>query len=194
MRKLATVTLTRLLPLPIVFALLFAPLQASDTAYACSCASTTILERVEQSQLVFVGTFDRLEGASPVFGVQRYYKGTGSAEVSVSDPIGGNACSYFSDGGAGGGTFLVFARDVGDGYATGLCAGNASSDSPDYNASVAEVEALTGPGVPPDDVTPQDEATEGDASTPWAVILPLAFAIPLAVLVVPAFLRRRGGH
>ena len=129
-----------------------------------------------------------------MFGVQRYYKGTGSAEVSVSDPIGGNACSYFSDGGAGGGTFLVFARDVGDGYATGLCAGNASSDSPDYNASVAEVEALTGPASQPGDTPSHDEPAEHTESTPWAVILPLAFAIPLAVLFVPALLRRRGGH
>ena len=40
----------------------------------------------------------------------------------------------------------------------------------------------------------ESEPAEGDKSTPWAVILPIAFAIPLAVLIVPALLRRRGGH
>ena len=183
----------RLLPLPIIFALLFAPLQASDTAYACSCAQTTVEERVEESQLVFVGTLVRIEGANPVFGVQRYYKGSGLAELSVTDPVGdGAACSYFPDGGSGGGTFLVFARDVEDGYATGLCDGNASAGTRSYDAAVAEVRSITGPGQPPDG-SPQ-EGDDHTEDTPWAIILPLAFAIPLAVLFVPALLRRRGGH
>ena len=46
-------------------------------------------------------------------------------------------------------------------------------------------------GRSPGTVAPQEEHTK---DTPWAIILPIAFAIPLAVLVVPAFLRRRGGH
>ncbi len=46
----------------------------------------------------------------------------------------------------------------------------------------------------PGEAPPQDGPTEHTESTPWAVILPLAFAIPLAVLIVPALLRRRGGH
>ncbi len=46
----------------------------------------------------------------------------------------------------------------------------------------------------PGEAPPQDEPAEPNESTPWAVILPIAFAIPLAVLVVPALLRRRGGH
>ncbi|HEY5624987.1 MAG TPA: hypothetical protein VIT93_00710 [Dehalococcoidia bacterium] len=182
----------RLLPLPIVFALLFAPLQnMSDTAYACSCAGTSVEGGVEQSHLVFVGTFVRLEELNPVFSVDRYYKGSGPAEVSVTDPVGEGACSYFPDGGSGGGTYLVFAREVEDGYATSLCSGNAAQGTPSYDAAVAEVTSITGPGQPPDGSL-QEEADHTE-DTPWAIILPLAFAIPLAVLFIPAFLRRRGG-
>ncbi len=185
----------RLLPLPILFALLFAPLQAaSDTAYACSCIETTIEERVDQSQLVFVGTLDRLDGTTPVFAVQQYYKGSGPAELSVRDPVGGGACSYFPEGGGGRGPYLVFARQVEGGYATNLCAGNDSVGTPSYDASVTEVASITDPNQPPDG-SPQDEPPgEHTESTPWAIILPIAFAIPLAVLVVPALLRRRVGH
>ena len=51
-----------------------------------------------------------------------------------------------------------------------------------------------GLGSQPGDTPPQEEPAEPGASTPWAIILPIAFAIPLAVLVVPALIRRRGGH
>ncbi len=194
MRTLATATL----PIPIVLALLFAPLQTlSGTAYACSCISQTVEERVEGSDLVFVGTLVRLEGAWPVFAVERYYKGSGSAELTVSDPLGGGAsCSYFDQEGVVDDErdFLVFAYFGASGYSTGLCSGNAAADNLGYDSYVAQIIALTGPGQPPDGSPPHDEPTEHTESTPWAVILPLAFAIPLAVLVVPAFLRRRGGH
>lgn len=208
MTMLSTAALSRLLPLPIVLALLFAPLQTlSDTAYACSCLPQTVEERVEGSDLAFVGKIVRFEGAWPVFAVERYYKGSGSAEVSVSDPLGGGAsCSYFDEGGVVDEEreYLVFARYAGDyGYSTSLCSGNVSSDIAHYDAAVAEVASITGPGQPPDGSPPQaspppeePEAPEDDhtESTPWAVVLPLAFAIPLAVLVIPAFLRRRGGR
>ena len=189
----------RLLPLPILFALLFAPLQtASDTAYACSCISQTAEERVEESDLTFVGKIVRFEGAWPVFAVERYHKGSGSVELIVSDPVGGGAgCSYFDDDGLADDEreHLVFAYVGADGYSTSLCSGNASEGNPGYDASVAEVASITGPGQPPDEAPPQDEPAEpDDKDTPWAIVLPIAFAIPLAVLVVPALIRRRGGH
>ncbi len=210
MRRLATATLSRLLPLPIVFALLLAPLQsASDTAYACSCAQTTMEERVHAADVVAIGTLvslyedetiDGLGGGmlvdtDGVFAIDTYYKGSGPSEIAVDDPPDGGTCGFVSSDSIGQEAVLFLELSDGD-YVTHLCAGSHFiSGDEDFRAeTIAGIEAVTGPGQPPVGSPPQDEPTEGDKSTPWAVVLPLAFAIPLAVLVIPAFLRRRGGH
>ena len=207
MRRLANVKLLRLLPLPVVFALLFAPLQASNTAYACSCAETTVEERVQSADVVAIGTVvslyedETIDGLGlvdidAVVSLSHYYKGSGPSEVAVDDPPNGGVCGIIGEGSAGREAVLFLTLDDGE-YLTHLCAGTQFFNSTDHflAETIAAIEAVTGPGVPPDDVTPQDEATDGNASTPWAIILPLAFIIPLAVLIVPAFfLRRRGGH
>lgn len=204
MRTLATATL----PVPIVLALLFAPLQTlSGTAYACSCIQTTVEERVQSADVVAIGTvvsvFEdptdnpgggmTLRDMDGVVSVSAYYKGSGPSEIAVDDPP--STCGVISERDIGQEIVLFLWIDAGE-YLTHLCSGSHFiHGNQDLRAeAIAEIEAVTGPGVPPDDVTPQDEATEGNASTPWAIILPLAFAIPLAVLIVPAFLRRRGGH
>jgi hypothetical protein len=203
MRTLATATL----PIPIVLALLFAPLQTlSGTAYACSCIETTVEERVQSADVVAIGTvvslyedettedgiFVDMDG---VVRVSAYYKGSGPSEIAVDDPAHEGVCGIIGDDSVGREAVLFLELSDGE-YLTHLCAGSQFFSSTDdfLSETIAAIEAVTGPGVPPDDVTPQDEATDGNASTPWAIILPLAFAIPLAVLVVPAFLRRRGGH
>jgi hypothetical protein len=204
MRTLATATL----PLPIVLALLFAPLQTlSGTAYACSCIPTTVEERVQSADVVAIGTvvslyedettedgiFVDMDG---VVRVSAYYKGSGPSEIAVDDPADEGVCGIIADDSVGREAVLFLTLDDGE-YLTHLCAGTQFFSSTDdfLAGTIAEIEAVTGPGQPPDESPPQEEPTEGDESTPWAVILPLAFLIPLAVLIVPAFLlRRRGGH
>ena len=203
----------RLLPLPIVLGLLFAPLlSASDTAYACSCAALpTVEERVRSADVVAIGTVvsvyeeritvDSKSGqgeiinTNGVFAIGAYYKGTGPAEMAVNDPISNGGCGLVSSNSVGREAVLFLDLSGGD-YRTHLCAGShfISPDEVSRAETIAEIEAVTGPGVPPDDVAPHDEPTDHTESTPWAVVLPLAFAIPLAVLFVPAFLRRRAGH
>ena len=201
----------RLLPLPIVFALLFAPLQASDTAYACSCAALpTVEERVRSADVVAIGTVvsvyeeritvDSKSGQGElididgVVRVSTYYKGTGPAEIPVNDPLIG-ACGFLSSESVGREAVLFLDLSDGD-YRTHLCAGShfISPDEVSRAETIAEIEAVTGPGQPPEVSPPHDDPAEHTESTPWAVVLPLAFAIPLAVLFVPAFLRRRTGH
>jgi len=169
--------------------LLFAslPFVASQRAYACPWVPTEQL--VEGSALVFVGTIDEVDGEFVRFGVNRYLKGGGSSDVTIQ---------WFAVDGRPselphlwlGANRVIFAYLGPDGaYATTDCWGDMAA------ASITNVEAITGPGVPPDGAPPQEEPAEPDgASTPWAIILPIAFAIPLAVLIVPALLRRRGGH
>ncbi len=202
----------RLLPLPILFALLFAPLQtASDTAYACSCIETTLEERVQSADIVAIGTVislyeDQSTDTPPgstdldaVVSVSAYYKGSGPAEIAVDDPPDGGTCGIISAGSVGREAVLYLELSDGE-YLTHLCAGShfISGNDEFLAGTIAAIEAVTGPGQPPGEAPPQDEpdvpVEPDDASTPWAIILPLAFAIPLAVLVVPALLRRRGGH
>nr|AUF80927.1 hypothetical protein S36_0540 [uncultured bacterium]AUF80948.1 hypothetical protein S37_0561 [uncultured bacterium] len=203
MRTLATATL----PLPIVLALLFAPLQTlSGTAYACSCIETTVEERVQSADVVAIGTvvslyedettedgiFVDIDG---VVRVSAYYKGSGPSEIAVDDPAHEGVCGIIGDDSVGREAVLFLELSDGE-YLTHLCAGSQiiHGDEDVLAGTIAAIEAVTGPGQPPDGSPPHDEPTEHTESTPWAVILPLAFAIPLAVLVVPAFLRRRGGH
>ncbi len=181
MRTLATATL----PIPIVLALLFAPLQTlSGTAYACSCIETT--EGPES------GMFPDMDG---VVRVSAYYKGSGPSEIAVDDPPHQGVCGIIGDDSVGREAVLFLELSDGE-YLTHLCAGSQiiHGDEGVLAETIAAIEAVTGPGQPPDGSRPHDEPTEHSESTPWAVILPLAFAIPLAVLVVRAFLRRRGGH
>lgn len=201
----------RLLPLPFVFALLVAPLQSSsDTAYACSCAPTTVEERVQSADVVAIGTVaslyedretvDSKDGETEisdtdgVFAINAYYKGSGPSEIAVDDPPDGGTCGFVASDSVGREAILFLELSDG-GYLTHLCAGSGFiAGDEDFRAEmIAAIEAVTGPAQPPDRSPPQEEPSEGDESTPWAIILPLAFAIPLAVLVIPALIRRRGG-
>ena len=209
----------RLLPLPIVFALLFAPLQtASDRAYACSCAPTTVEERVLSADVVAIGTLtslyeDRMTvpfkdgeigivDADGVFAIDTYYKGSGPSDIAVDDPPDGGTCGFVSSDSVGREAVLFLELSDGE-YVTHICAGSHFIyGDQDFRAeTIAGIEAVTGPGQPPDgppqasppQEEPESPEDEHAVSTPWAVILPIAFAIPLAVLFVPAFLRRRGG-
>ena len=206
MRRLSTPTLSRRLPLPIVLALLFVPLQmASNTAYACSCIPQTVEEQVAAADIVAVGTLVSLyEDESidaiglvdmdGIVSVTTYYKGSGPSEIAVNDPPDGGTCGLIGDDSVGR-EAVMYLELSGDEYLTHLCAGSQIDYGDGFlTQTIAQIEAITGRGQPPDGAPPHDETTEGDASTPWAIILPLAFAIPLAVLVVPALLRRRGGR
>jgi len=204
----------RLLPLPIVFALLLAPLQtASDTVYACSCHGTTVEERVESADVVAIGTVvslyedETIDGLGlvdidGVVSVSTYYKGSGPSEIAVDDPAHGGVCGIIGPESVGREAmlFLNLSDDV---YVTGLCHGTQffSAEGSGRAQIVADIEAVTGPGQAPEDPPPQASPPSEDPEspeeehtedTPWAVILPIAFAIPLAVLIVPALLRR--GH
>ncbi len=197
----------RLLPLPIVFALLFAPLQtASDTAYACSCAPQTVEEQVAAADIVAVGTLvslyedETIDGMGlvdmdGVVSVSTYYKGSGPSEIAVDDPAHGGVCGIIGEDSVGRDAVMYLELRDGE-YLTHLCAGSQINygDKDFLAGTIAAIEAVTGPGIPPNEAPPQDDPADHTESTPWAIILPLAFAIPLAVLVVPAFLRRRGGH
>jgi hypothetical protein len=176
-------------------------------AHACSCAVQPVAERVAFYSHVVVGTVigltdDANEHSSPdkdaLVSVERYLKGSGADEIVADDPVGGGDCGFFGEASVGRryvlflGTDDIFGNsDVGALY-THLCAGNEIAS----DALIAEVEAVTGPGVPPDDVgavpgpgTPSEEADGADFP-----LLPVAVAAmlgPLGLLAGAAFVWRR---
>ena len=206
----------RLLPLPLVFGLLFAPLlSASETAYACSCVESTIEQRVQHADVVAIGTavslledpetVDTRDGVTEVpdtdavFLIAEYYKGTGAAEIAVNDPPSGGTCGFIDENSVGQEAVLFLVAGSGE-YGTNICAGsNFLFDDEALRATlISSIESVTGPGrppaPPPPPAAPAPPADEHTEDTPWAIILPLSFAIPLAVLFIPAFVGRRGGH
>lgn len=164
---------------------------------ALDCPYFPVASAVQTADLVFVGSISAQDGTDVHFDVDRYFKGTGQAEVTVDWLTLGGVASDLAEVWSGRHMkVLVFAARTSDGsYTTDDCAGNVGF-AIDSHSVIAEIEAITGPGTPPQSASLQEEDSKRDKDTPWAVVLPLAFAIPLAVLLVPAFLRKRtpGGH
>lgn len=186
-------------------------------AYACSCAVQPVAERLAFYNHAVVGTVVRLvddpsEGYAEgypdkdaVVSVERYLKGSGPAEIVADDPVGDADCGFFSEASVGQryvlflGTDDLFGNSDDGAVYTHLCAGNEIAS----DALIAEVEAVTGSGVPPDggqpvpdpstpveDIEPFSEETD-DAEFP---LLPVAVAAtlgPLALLAGAAFVWRR---
>jgi len=184
-------------------------------AHACSCAVQPVAERLAFYSHVVVGTVTALtddgELSYPdkdaVFAVERYLKGSGAEEIVADDPVGDD-CGFFGEASVGQRYVLFLSNDdlfgnSDDGALyTHLCAGNEIAS----DALIAEVEAVTGSGVPPDDgepvpdpstpvedVVPLSEETD-DAEFP---LLPVAVAAtlgPLVLLAGAVFVwRRKGG-
>jgi len=187
-------------------------------AHACSCAVQPVAERLAFYNHAVVGTVLRLvddpsEGYAEgypdkdaVVSVERYLKGSGPAEIVADDPVGDADCGFFSEGSVGQryvlflGSDAIFGNSDDGALYTHLCAGNEIAS----DALIAEVEAVTGSGVPPnddepvpgpstpvEDVVPLSEETD-DAEFP---LLPVAVAAtlgPLALLAGAAFVWRRG--
>lgn len=182
-------------------------------AHACSCAVQPVPERVAFYSHVVVGTVTGLtddgELSYPdkdaLVSVERYLKGSGAGEIVADDPVGDADCGFFSEASVGQryvlflGTDDIFENSDDGALYTHLCAGNEIAS----DALIAEVEVVTGSGVPPDDgvpvpdpstpvedVAPLGEET-GDAEFP---LLPVAVAAtlgPLALLAGAAFVWRR---
>lgn len=175
---------------------------AITPAYACSCAQLSVEETVANADVVAIATVTRLvddietydgeeaggvaRGGVPdsdgIASVERYLKGSGPAEITVDDPIGDADCGFLDETDLGERHLLFLTTDEGV-YKTHLCAGNALLtgefvDEPTVNAYLAEVEAITGPGQPPDDsgpTTPTDDDLPREAFWALAILIPIAF-------------------
>ena len=203
------------LPLSLTIAAVAGLLWVNVTpSYACSCAIRPVAESVGFYDAVVIGTVLRLtddpDASFPdkdaVVSVERYLKGSGPQEIVADDPVGDADCGFFGEASVGE-RYVLFLSDedlFGDGddglLHTHLCAGNQLA-SDDF---LAEVEAVTGPGVAPDgaatspDPDPMPNETEPLSETEGSGFpyVPVAAGTvgTLAVLLGAAFAwrRRRG--
>ncbi|MEK7606225.1 MAG: hypothetical protein AAB458_01330 [Patescibacteria group bacterium] len=104
---------------------------SSSRVHACSCAiQESVLEELEDSDTVFVGTVTDIEGTSLYstenlnvdFSVEKIYKGSTDAYQTLKTPSDSAACGYNFEEGE---KYLVFARawgeDGDDEFTVSLC-------------------------------------------------------------------------
>ncbi|MCH8815969.1 MAG: hypothetical protein IH957_12930 [Chloroflexi bacterium] len=177
---------------------------AVTPAHACSCAQPSVEEIVANADIVAIATVTRLVDATEMWGitgvpdrdgiasVERYLKGSGPAEITVDDPSGDGDCGFLDETDVGERHLFFLTTDDGA-YKTHLCSGNALLtgefvDEDTVNAYLAEVEAVTGPGHPPDGVDPTSTA---DNDLPREVFWALAILLPIAVLATATLVAAR---
>ncbi|MEX2599486.1 MAG: hypothetical protein WD533_07510 [Dehalococcoidia bacterium] len=126
-------------------------------AQALSCAGMPIEEYVEWADAVMVGAIESIH--EPVSDnrpeadvrVERYLKGAGPDLVPVrsgSPMIAGELVWGEGDIGR---KYLFFVREEGAHYETNLCRGTAALDQAGGQTRLAEAQAVTGPGVSPNE-------------------------------------------
>ena len=181
-----------LLALAILLATI-APALAVGPAYACSCAAPEAGRSVGVADVVVVGTVDRIDAprdrpdggwssTDPVgftVSAERYLKGAGGPVLTVNTARSGASCGALEVLDEGERHVLLLQADEGA-YTTGLCDGNSTllgttrwggGDATDY---LAEIEAITGEGTPPDPDIGPGRLLDIDGGR----LSPLTFAIP----------------
>ena len=182
-------------------------------AYACSCAALTPEEHVDNANIVVIGTVIRLidsteqfpaapeksEGTGiastpdvdAVVTVERYLKGSGPAEIVADDPPSGGLCGFLDQASLGQ-RYLLFLTGEASPFNTHLCSGSTQIVDNQFNQQfLQDVEAITGPGIPPTDATALPQQTRGD-SFPWLpIILGSSLAAGALAAASAILLRRR---
>ncbi len=193
------INMTRLLA-PMAIAVAVAALLSAGvpSAHACSCVVRTTQAYLDGADVVAVGTIIRLiddkdigDGPNDLdarVSVARYLKGSGPAEITVDDPPSGGTCGFLDDGDLGK-TYLLFLTGSDSPFESNLCSGNTLLVGPapeDGQGRLDEVEALTGPGAPPNaGPAPSQSGTD----VPWLAIglgsgLGAALLLAASIIVV----------
>ncbi len=180
-------------------------LPSVNPAYACSCAALTPEQYVDDADIIVIGTVVRLIETTEEFStpeekpdgqipdvdaavqVERYLKGSRSAEIEVDDPPSGGTCGFLEQESLGQ-RYLLFLTGETSPLQTHLCSGSTPLvDTPHVQQVLQEVQAITGPGtLPPTDSAPP--ADESGGGTPWLAIAASAGILAAASALL---LRRR---
>lgn len=153
-------------------------------AFACSCAEPlSVQEEVETSALVILGTVREIKQSSNagnkevLVEVSRIFKGeTKSQQIIVT--YGDSAqCGFEFQKEL---DYLIYARDAGTGYTTGLC------DRTTLASSVADDLSILGEGVVPDEQV--ELSLDRSPISFWLIGIPLVIGI---AIIVYYFIRRK---
>ena len=140
----------------------------APSAHALSCAMPDAAASVERSDVVVVGTIvEASERDSEGYlgpgmrsraevAVERYLKGAGPAKVTVDSATAAWAGGWDEED--IGQRWVFFLQGEGDHYDEQACSGSFALENEGHPLSRERVEAVTGPGVPPE--------PEGEASQP----------------------------
>lgn len=202
----------RLVPVVAVLATAGMTFASVTPARACYCALSPerlaepeqVASLVADTDVITIGTMaeiipgtgylaDRTGDVDAIVEAQRYLKGAGPERITVDDPADNGSCGFINQD-SHNERYLLFLTVSGERYETHLCAGNAILSNGrlaplDAGEYVAAVEAITGPGQPPDD-TPVKEPTTGD-DIPREAMWIAAVVLPIAFLAAATFVWRR---
>jgi hypothetical protein len=167
---------------------------AITPAHACICVTgETKQERVERSHTILVGQIAEVANRSVTVSVERFLKGSGETPLAVGNLASCGARLSLDQ------RYILFLHisppPLGRGdLETSMCSWNvylAGGRIGEEIAArlVADVEAITGPGQPPDNAEPIAPAEDGDF--PREAFWALAIVLPIALLAAATLSRWR---
>lgn len=153
-------------------------------AFACSCAEPfSVQEELESSALVILGTVREIKQSSSagnkevLVEVSRIFKGETQSQQIIVTAGDSAACGFEFQQGL---DYLIYARDVGTGYTTGLC------DRTTLGSSAADDLSILGEGQLPDEQV--ELSLDRTPISFWLIGIPLLLGLGI---VVYYFMRRK---
>ncbi|WP_392455662.1 hypothetical protein ACF3OH_02545 [Chryseomicrobium aureum] len=156
----------------------------TPTASACSCVEPfSVQEELESSALVILGTVREIKQSSSagnkevLVEVSRIFKGETQSQQIIVTAGDSAACGFEFQQGL---DHLIYARDVGTGYTTGLC------DRTTLASSAADDLSILGEGQLPDEQV--ELSLDRTPISFWLIGIPLLLGLGI---VVYYFMRRK---
>jgi len=151
-------------------------------AYGCSCVPSSTQQKVENTDVIVIGTVVRLVEdpdervgtdleVDGIVSVERYLKGSGPSEIEVDDPPSGGLCGFLDQASAGR-RYLFFLKGEGAHFSTSSCAGSIPiTEDAASQQHLRDVEAaVAGAGSLPDTGSAPPSEEPG-SDTLWLAII-----------------------
>ena len=171
-------------------------------AYGCSCLPSSTQQKVENTDVIVIGTVVRLvedpdEGVRTDFevdgivSVERYLKGSGPSEIEVDDPPSGGLCGFL-DQTSTGKRYLFFLTGEAARFSTSSCDGSIPITNDEASQQhLRNVEAaVAGAGTLPDTGSAPPSGQPG-SDAPWLAVIIGSSAVAGGLVAASAWLLRR---
>ena len=148
----------------------------SRRAYGCWCVPLTPQEYADSADVIIIGTVSKQFKETFIIAPERYLKGGGPSEIRVRDAAFGSDCGVLPyDLASQRYRYLLFLTEAtgaqNSQLETSQCTGTVFLSGQQHATDFLEnVQARTGPGVPPQEAPPASE-TNGDGGFPWLPVV-----------------------